>query len=71
MPARGRFLHGPFISLEARVERMYGPTSWRSATYFGPQLSLSIFVLKASLGLMVDLDDQTNRHLQVGVGFGF
>jgi hypothetical protein len=65
------FFMGPFVSLEARAERMYGLTSWRSATYVGPQLSLSIFVLKASLGWMVDVSHQTDHHVQFGLGFGF
>jgi hypothetical protein len=62
---------GPFVSLEAHIERMYGPTSWRSATYAGPQLSLSLFVLKASLGWMVDLSDRTDHHVQIALGGGF
>jgi hypothetical protein len=68
---REDFFWGTFVSLEARVERMYGPTSWRRATYVGPQLSLSSYILKASLGWMVDVNDQTNRHLQIGVGTAF
>jgi len=65
------FFTGPFISLEGRIERMYGLTSWRSATYVGPQLSLSIFVLKASLGWMIEVDDREDQHLQIGFGAGF
>jgi hypothetical protein len=65
------FFIGPFASLEAHVERMYGPTSWRSAIYAGPQLSLSLFVLKASLGWMVDVGDHRDRHVQVALGAGF
>lgn len=64
-------LMGPFVSLEAHIERMDWLTSWRSATYAGPQLSLSIFVLKASLGWMVDLGDHADRHIQVAIGAGF
>jgi hypothetical protein len=59
------------VSVEARIERMYGPTDWRAATYFGPHLSLSAFVVKASAGWMVDLDDRRNHHLQLAIGFGF
>jgi hypothetical protein len=72
------FFVGPFVSLEARVERMYGQfwqtsgvTKWRDATYAGPQLSFSVFVLKASVGWMVDVTDRTNHHAQLGLGFGF
>ncbi len=72
------FFVGPFVSLEARVERMYGHfwrtsgvPKWRDATYAGPQLSFSVFVLKASVGWMVDVTDQTNHHAQLGLGFGF
>src|SRR5882724_3039321 len=65
------FFMGPFVSLEAHVERMYGLTYWRSATYVGPQLSLSIFVLKTSLGWMGDVNNRTDRHVQIGFGFGF
>ena len=59
------------ISLEVHVERMYKPTPWHSATYLGPQLSLSVFVLKASAGLMFNADDQRDRHAQFGIGCGF
>ena len=48
-----------------------GVTSWRDATYAGPQLSLSVFVLKASVGWMVDVNDRTEHHAQLGLGFGF
>jgi len=64
-------LMGPFVSLEAHIERTYWVTSWRSTTYAGPQLSLSIYVLKASLGWMVDLGDHTDHHFQVAIGGGF
>jgi hypothetical protein len=59
------------ISLEVHVERMYRPTNWHSATYLGPQLSLSVLVLKASAGLMFNADDQRDRHAQLGIGCGF
>jgi hypothetical protein len=60
----------PF-SLEAHVERMYGPTPWRSATYVGPQFSLSAYLLKTSLGWMVDASDRSDSHVQVAIGVGF
>jgi len=69
-PAADYFM-GPFVSLEAHIERMYGPTNWRSATYAGPQLSLSLYVLKASLGWMVDPGDGTDHHVQIALGGGF
>jgi hypothetical protein len=62
---------GPFVTLEGRVERTYGPTSWRSATYVGPQLTLSAYILKASVGWMVDVNDRTDHHIQIGLGGGF
>ena len=65
------FFLGPFISLEAHVERMYSATSWRHATYAGPQLSLSVLVLKVSMGWMIDVGDHTDHHLQFALGFGF
>ena len=61
----------PPISVEAHIERMYGPTHWRSATYVGPQLSASAYLLKASAGWMVNTGDRRDSHLQVAVGFGF
>jgi hypothetical protein len=61
----------PFASVEAHVERMYGPTSWRGATYAGPNVSVSLILLKASLGWMVDLGDHADRHVQVALGAGF
>ncbi len=66
------FFVGSFISLEAHVERTYVEAiGWRHATYAGPQLSLSLFVLKVSVGWMVDVTDRANTHVQVGVGAGF
>jgi hypothetical protein len=66
------FFWGPFVSLEAHVERMYPLlTSWRHATFVGPQLSMSIFVLKASVGWMFDVNARTDQHLQIGLGAGF
>ena len=59
------------VSLEARIERMYGLTSWRRATYIGPHVSLSAFVLKASVGWMVDVNDRSDHHLQLAIGAGF
>ncbi len=60
------------IILEARVERMYGPTSWRHTTYAGPQLSVALpIVPKACLGWMIDVHDAADNHAQLGFGFGF
>lgn len=58
-------------TLEARIERMYGLTTWRDATYLGPQLTLSFSLIKASVGWMVDVNDRSDRHLQIGFGGGF
>lgn len=59
------------VSFEARIERVYGPTRWRSGTYVGPHLSFSALVVKASVGWMVDLDDRRVRHIQLAIGSGF
>jgi hypothetical protein len=59
------------MTFEAHLERMYGPTSWRSATYVGAQVSMSAYVLKASVGWMVNATDRTDHHLQLGLGSGF
>jgi hypothetical protein len=59
------------ISLEAHVERMYGPTPWRRATYVGPTLSFSPYIFKASVGWMVDASDHADRHVQIAIGGGF
>jgi len=65
------FFMGPWFNLEAHVERMYWLTSWRSATYAGPQLSASMFIYKVSLGWMVDVSDRSDHHIQVAIGAGF
>ncbi len=50
---------------------MYGWTHWHDATYVGPQVSVSGYVLKASIGWMAAVNDRKDNHIQVGVGFGF
>jgi hypothetical protein len=58
------FLMGIF-SLEARVERMYGPTTWRSTTYVGGQLSWGLMIFgKPALAWMVAADDAHEEHFQ-------
>jgi len=42
-----------------------------SATYAGPQLSLSFFFYKASLGEMIDVGDRSDHHIQGAIGAGF
>jgi hypothetical protein len=59
------------VSFEARIERMYGLSSWRSATYAGPHLSFSALVMKVSLGWMVDVNDRSDHHIQLAIGAGF
>jgi hypothetical protein len=59
------------ISAEARVERMYEPTLWRSTTYVGPHLSFGGTFLKASVGWMFDVHDRADNHFQIGVGGGW
>jgi hypothetical protein len=62
------FLESGLISLEARVERMYG-SSWQRTTYLGAQISLaSMWTLRLSLGWMVDPHDAADNHVQFGVG---
>jgi hypothetical protein len=56
--------------LEARAERMYGPSRWNHTTYVGPQISLDLW-WRLSVGWMVDVHDRRDNHLQVGVGVGF
>ncbi len=68
---KGEPFFWPPVTLEAHLERMYGPTPWRSATYVGPQVSCSAYVLKASVGWMVDASDRHDPDVQVGIGFGF
>jgi hypothetical protein len=62
---------GPFVSLEGRIERTYNwDGGWPNATYVGPQLTVSA-LLKASVGWMVDVTNQSNNRVQVGFGEGF
>jgi hypothetical protein len=62
---------GPFAILEGRIERTYGRTRWRDATYLGPHLSLSAYIFKISVGWMIDVNDRSDRHVQIGIGGGF
>jgi hypothetical protein len=59
------------VSLEARIERMYGVSDWRSATYLGPHISISAYLPKASVGWMVNTNDRSDHHVQLAVGAGF
>jgi len=59
------------ISVEGRVERMYGITSWRRTTYVGPHLSFGGMFLKGSAGWMFDVHDRANDHFQLGLGGGW
>jgi hypothetical protein len=66
------FLGSGILSLEARVSRMYGPTTWRSATYIGGQLSFACIIFKPALAWMVAADDPRDEHFQIvlaGVGW--
>jgi hypothetical protein len=68
--ARDLYYEG-IVILEARVERMYGSTSWQHTTYAGPQLSVVLPIIpKVSLGWMIDVRDAADNHVQVGLGFG-
>jgi len=66
------FLGTGILSLEARVARMYGPTTWRSATYVGGQLSFAGILWKPAIAWMVATDDPRDRHTQITIcGFGW
>src|ERR1051325_8410102 len=62
---------GSSIALDARVERMYGPSSWRHTVYAGPQLSFGGIFAKWSVGWMFDVHDKGDNHLQLGFGGGW
>ncbi len=67
-----RFLESGIRSLEARVERTYGPTAWRKTEYAGAQVSLrTSWWWSPSVGWMFDVRDPAHRHLQVGLGATF
>jgi hypothetical protein len=69
---RGDFLESGVLGLEARLERTYSPTSWRSTEYVGGQVSLAtLWWFKPSLAWMFDVHDAADQHVQVGVGVGF
>jgi hypothetical protein len=68
-PSRGCdmsvFLGSGILSLEGRVERMFGPTSWRRTTYVGAQVSLATIFWKPAVGLMIAPDDPRDHHWQI------
>ena len=69
---RRDFLESGIVSLEARFERMYGPTSWRKTGYAGAQVSLATFWWwRPSLSWMYNVHDATDKHVQVGLGVLF
>jgi hypothetical protein len=59
------FLGSGILSLEARVTRMYGLTSWRSTTYVGGQLSFAGIIWKPAIGWMVAVDNPHDVHGQI------
>lgn len=63
-------IFGGLTTVEGRVERMYGPTTWKHTTYVGPQVSFNL-MLKLSVGWMIDVHDRGDQHLQIGLGAGF
>jgi hypothetical protein len=69
--SRSDFFGSGVGSLEARVERMYGLTSWRHTTYVGGQLSLSLVIWKPAIGVMFDAHDPRDARLQVATGCGW
>lgn len=65
-------LESGVIGVEARLERMYGPTSWRRTEYVGAQVSLAIpWWWRPSLAWMFNVHDAADNHLQIGLGLGF
>lgn len=65
------FLGSGIVSLEGRVERMYGPTTWHSTTYVGWQVSFAGIIFKPALGCMVAADNPRDRHCQIATGAGW
>jgi hypothetical protein len=59
------------VGIEARVERMHGPTTWRHTVYAGPQLVFGGVFIKWSVGWMFDAHDKADNHFQLGVGGGW
>jgi len=58
------FLFAGILSLEARAEVMFGPSSWRRTTYVGVQLSLAAF-MKPAIAYVVAVDDPRDAHVQL------
>jgi hypothetical protein len=66
------FSESGIATLEARVERTYGPTGWRRTEYVGAQVSLAIpWWWRPSLAWMFNVHDAADNHVQVGLGLGF
>jgi len=65
------FIGSGILSLEARVERMYGPTTWRNTTYVGWQVSFAAIIFKPALGCVVAADNPRDRHCQIATGAGW
>jgi hypothetical protein len=64
-------LFSSIVGIEARVERMYGPSTWRHTTYVGPHLSFGGIFMKCSVGWMFAVHDKTDNHFQLGFGGGW
>jgi hypothetical protein len=64
-------LFSSIVGIEARLERMYGPTTWRHTAYLGPQLSFAGIFGKFSVGWMFDVKDKADNHFQFGLGGGW
>ena len=69
-PNPEEIIYGGLMTVEARAERMYGPTSWTHTTYVGPQGSFNL-MFKFSVGWMINVRDSRDDHLQFGLGAGF
>ena len=61
------------MSLDARVARMYGPTSWQNTEYAGVQgsLALPVGMMRLTVGAMINLRDHSDRRQQFGWGVLF
>lgn len=72
-PLNEAVMAGGLMTLEARVTRMYGPTSWRSSEYAGLQGSLAIpyGMMRLAVGRMINLRDHADRRYQFGLGVLF
>ena len=72
-PLNETLMAGGLMSLDARVARMYGPTSWQNTEYAGVQgsLALPVGMMRLTVGAMINLRDHSDRRQQFGWGVLF